>query len=263
MTTSGSGERITSGALASASCSARLASFGRGVVAEPDVDLEPRRHRRLGVVQDRVLRHHAVGHDDELPRPWSGAWWRATSPPAPCPRARRRGSSGRRGTASRSGWPGRQRGCRACPAARSPTTTAPTAEVVSSFSSSSSVAAIAKSAMTMTSCTMAGTRSEAPICAPRIERAARRRARAPAATSEQPRQPATQHRIAPGRGRRRLRSAGGADQQHGRERQPRAHEPAAHGGQRRQHDAQRDDGDEGQLHLRGSCQRRRALGCGL
>ncbi len=36
------------------------------VVAGPDLDVDARRDGRLGVVEDRVLRHHAVGHDDEL-----------------------------------------------------------------------------------------------------------------------------------------------------------------------------------------------------
>ena len=46
----------------------RLHLVGRRVVAGADLDLEPRVVRRLRVVRDRLLRHHAVRHDDEVAR---------------------------------------------------------------------------------------------------------------------------------------------------------------------------------------------------
>ena len=56
------------GQLASASRIAAFHLVRRRRIAGADFDLEPRRNRRLRVVEDRLLRDDAVGHDQKLPR---------------------------------------------------------------------------------------------------------------------------------------------------------------------------------------------------
>ena len=98
----------------------------------------------------------------------------------------------------------------------------------------------------MTSWTMAGTRSDGRSTPPRVEEQRDDREQTGRHQAEAG-QPAHQRRIADGAAERQL-EGGGDQQQHRRKRQPRADEPAAHGGERDQDDAQRDGGDERQLH---------------
>ncbi len=136
----------------------RLDVRRRAQIARPDIDLEPRRHRRLRVVRDRFLRDDVVRHDDEVAR--LGAELRRApgdfrDPPLEV--ADRIQLPIRNGFSLWMASPANALPSVSCSA--KPTTTALTAEVVSSLSSKTNVAISTNRPMTIASCRIDGNAS--------------------------------------------------------------------------------------------------------